>query len=976
MAESFDKNLLDPLIEEIKNPKPLPTSKTKKGGTKKQVSKKTFPGKQFSGKFSSSSGSLGPRVISKIGASFGLAAASRKAFKESGGDPRSLRRGYFLSKALGAEFGGDFRRRTAGTFSRNPDATQDPGMSKEERFAQVVKRDLANRPQMMKQGEILDVDSYTNKTGLQSITDLAKKTADKILGLEPGFVRIEKSQKETSKAFVKITQSLTEVKNTFVKTSDNFKEFVDNKEEVIKIKTKIREVLRKEQDENKTNAAEKQLEMFGDTARTTDVAETDQGLNDEEEQQEDGGGLDLPYFRRRRIRGRLRLLRRRFGRFRGGIGRRLRGVGRNVRGFGGRALGGIKGLGSKIKMPNIGGLGGGVGSKLGLRGAGKIGARLIPGVGTAIGLGMAAESFSKGDVFGGIMGLGSAIPGPIGWGFLAGQLLGEGAKSLASKNKAEYDKKNDPNNVLEGLGFSEGGPKSVMPSDGSIPQIVQRDVPWWEKLNPFKMSEGGIVVGDQRSERKLSSGGIIAGEAGNEAVIPLTSSVGKKVTGGLEENNAASTVSAIGPLLSATAGIVRNPIYGSILGPVVNPIIQPMLAQYKVPVYSGDFGSFKISKLQAATTQAKGKSKSIEQASQNPLTSGMGWLGNMFSGIGGMVSGAFGGIRNFFGGLFGRRRRRGNGGGGGKGGTPGAWGPILDVIKSAEMGRGGYESMNPSTSLPGATNMTIGEVNRRATGAVGAYQFMPRQTLPAAMNGAGLKETDLFSPANQDKMAVWLIENRGVTPQMIKTNPDEAMIRLGMEWAGLPMPKAMQGHKRRVNAGQSYYAGDGRNAATVSIEEVRAAFGKLGAAREEERVRQVNPQSRGMQGPTAPGAVGTGNGQQVSTTGSRNLGSDAKNTASAASSPKVATAPMAKSDDSNLMASAAQLPTKSLAPSVMQDPDPDNEGYGNNLAIVASPAGKVSPQMPRQTGGGGFVVMDQDPGLTIGGIINARLYNA
>jgi hypothetical protein len=172
----------------------------------------------------------------------------------------------------------------------------------------------------------------------------------------------------------------------------------------------------------------------------------------------------------------------------------------------------------------------------------------------------------------------------------------------------------------------------------------------------------------------------------------------------------------------------------------------------------------------------------------------------------------------------------GDGGGGGEGsGTPGEWGPILDIIKKAEMGRGGYESMNPSTRLPGATNMTIGEVSRRASGAVGAYQFLPDTTLLNAMRGAGLKKTDLFSRENQDKMAVWLITKaRKVSHQMIKDNPDQAMIRLGMEWAGLPMPKNMRGHRGPVNAGQSYYAGDGRNAATVKVNEMRAAFAKLG----------------------------------------------------------------------------------------------------------------------------------------------------
>ncbi len=63
---------------------------------------------------------------------------------------------------------------------------------------------------------------------------------------------------------------------------------------------------------------------------------------------------------------------------------------------------------------------------------------------------------------------------------------------------------------------------------------------------------------------------------------------------------------------------------------------------------------------------------------------------------------------------------------------------------------------------------------------------------------------------------------------MIKNDPNEAMIRLGMEWAAFPMPVAMQGHKQRVSAGQSYYAGDGRNAAGATISEVKGVFTNMG----------------------------------------------------------------------------------------------------------------------------------------------------
>lgn len=160
-----------------------------------------------------------------------------------------------------------------------------------------------------------------------------------------------------------------------------------------------------------------------------------------------------------------------------------------------------------------------------------------------------------------------------------------------------------------------------------------------------------------------------------------------------------------------------------------------------------------------------------------------------------------------------------SGGGGG-----GSWKPLLDLIRKKEAG-GSYEAMYPSTKLPGATKMTIKQVHDspKRKGAVGGYQFL--NPLGQAQ-AAGLKPTDKFSPENQDKMAIALItKKRKVTLDMVKKNPDEAMIRLGMEWAALPMPKKMKGHRRMVEAGQSYYAGDGRNKSHITVAEMKKVLG-------------------------------------------------------------------------------------------------------------------------------------------------------
>jgi hypothetical protein len=50
----------------------------------------------------------------------------------------------FFAKAMLSELGGDRRRRLAGTFSKNPDDTQDPSLTKQQRFAALL--DKAARP--------------------------------------------------------------------------------------------------------------------------------------------------------------------------------------------------------------------------------------------------------------------------------------------------------------------------------------------------------------------------------------------------------------------------------------------------------------------------------------------------------------------------------------------------------------------------------------------------------------------------------------------------------------------------------------------------------------------------------------------------------------------------------------------------------------------------------------------------------------
>lgn len=110
---------------------------------------------------------------------------------------------------------------------------------------------------------------------------------------------------------------------------------------------------------------------------------------------------------------------------------------------------------------------------------------------------------------------------------------------------------------------------------------------------------------------------------------------------------------------------------------------------------------------------------------------------------------------------------------------------ILDLIAKGESGKAGYDAawngsrVKPSKPL---SQMTLGEVrqwqkdtlneqisrgvpqNRRSS-AAGRYQFISG-TLASTMQKAGLKDDDLFSPENQDKLALTLLDankNKGIS---------------------------------------------------------------------------------------------------------------------------------------------------------------------------------------------------------------------
>lgn len=151
------------------------------------------------------------------------------------------------------------------------------------------------------------------------------------------------------------------------------------------------------------------------------------------------------------------------------------------------------------------------------------------------------------------------------------------------------------------------------------------------------------------------------------------------------------------------------------------------------------------------------------------------------------------------------------------GSARGGYDKLLTFISKGE---GGYNAMNQGTignKIVGSTNesktkigkdltsMTIGEIMKRqkyimngsnpqigdyGIFAAGAYQIIPG-TMPSALKFSGLKESDLFSKENQDKLAIGLINSIPAAKSYLEGNSDDeigAAKGLSKMWASIPNP--------------------------------------------------------------------------------------------------------------------------------------------------------------------------------------------
>ncbi|RJE86399.1 lysozyme family protein [Paracoccus onubensis] len=163
-------------------------------------------------------------------------------------------------------------------------------------------------------------------------------------------------------------------------------------------------------------------------------------------------------------------------------------------------------------------------------------------------------------------------------------------------------------------------------------------------------------------------------------------------------------------------------------------------------------------------------------------------------------------------------------------------GPVLDLIGKYE-GRSDYDTVwngIPISMRPDKlTANTVAQVMQwqawwrskgLASTAAGKYQIIST-TLKDIVSQMRFDTSRKFDAATQDTMACHLLTGRGFQRFLDgKIDSDDMAIGLAKEWASLPVPHDMQGASRKIKAGQSYYAGDGLNAAHASIAEVKQAL--------------------------------------------------------------------------------------------------------------------------------------------------------
>lgn len=161
---------------------------------------------------------------------------------------------------------------------------------------------------------------------------------------------------------------------------------------------------------------------------------------------------------------------------------------------------------------------------------------------------------------------------------------------------------------------------------------------------------------------------------------------------------------------------------------------------------------------------------------------------------------------------------------------PASYDPLLRLIAKAESNNN-YNAHfgNASTTAVPFTEMSVADVMQwqnesirqgSASSAVGSYQII-NTTLSGLVQRLGIDTSQKFDQSMQDKLAVALLEKRGIEQYVNKElTEDQFAANLAQEWAALPKVIGDNPH-------DSYYAGDGLNKSRVTIDELKDAIRQI-----------------------------------------------------------------------------------------------------------------------------------------------------
>ena len=471
MEKGFDENLLDPLVESIVNEpeQPLPSeSKVKAKKIKYKVIEVAPTGKGES---------LAEFLGAKVGESFSMAAKARRADKGLAKPPM-----FYLGKALSNQFGGDLVNRTKGYVSAKPDDTQDPALSRSQRFTASV------QPFMNEQGPLPPPVQGPQRTGIAGAFDALAAQFDQLIA-------IKRNKVEQSQVANEIQQTETnEVLEEIEENNDLKKKSIEVQQESIQL---AKEQATDAQIAQKEKTAEERIAM-------PSLEAIDNRRDDEEEPgQDEGGGNPLMNF----LDFGLDLL-----------------DGGNWLGKGAKV--GRRGMGRAVTRTALR-LGGKKAAKSVLvKGAQTVATKAATALAPKMVLGFLRPIFKRIPIVGGLIdfvvslamgepvgraaakaigatlggALGTLIPIPM-VGTIAGGILGD------LVGGAIYD-------------AVTGGAPAEPTGD---PQAAESGAP-----SSFADQSGGLGLPDAPPE-KLASGGVIAGEAGPESIFSLSSTTGRKV---------------------------------------------------------------------------------------------------------------------------------------------------------------------------------------------------------------------------------------------------------------------------------------------------------------------------------------------------------------------------------------------------------------------------------------------------------------